>query len=78
MAAWQENSSFKTRLGKTLSALVLGLIAGSALARPAPWYWWASRTGDDRVCAQSSPGNGWLRENTAFRDSRCSIRVTPF
>jgi hypothetical protein len=78
MAAWQENSSFKTRLGKSLAGIALCLVAGSALARPAPWYWWASRSTDDRVCAQSSPGTGWVRENTAFRDSRCSRRVTPF
>ena len=78
MTDWQADSSYKTRLAKALSGVLLCLVAGSALARPAPWYWWASRTGDDRVCAQSSPGTGWLREATAFRDSHCSQRVQPF
>jgi hypothetical protein len=78
MADWQADSSFKTRLAHALSGVLLCLLAGVALARPAPWYWWASRTGDDRICAQTSPGAGWEREDTAFRDSRCSQRVKPF
>jgi len=78
MATWQENSAFKSRLGKLLLAISLAVLAPQGFAKPAPWYWWASKISDHHVCAQSSPGPGWLRENTAFRDSRCSIRVTPF
>lgn len=60
--------------------LVRSLIIGALLApqlsgaRPAPWYWWVSKSTDDRVCFQTSPGQFWLREPQAFRDSRCSIR----
>ncbi len=78
MTDWQADSSYKTWLVKTLPWVLLYLLAGNALARPASWYWWASRTSDDRVCAQTSPGAGWLREATAFRDSHCSQRVQPF
>ncbi|MBP5985872.1 MAG: hypothetical protein KA538_01655 [Azonexus sp.] len=78
MTDWQADSSFKTRLTKALSGVLLCLLAGTALARPAAWYWWASKVSDDRVCAQTSPGAGWVREATAFRDSRCSQRVKPF
>ncbi|MBS1143817.1 MAG: hypothetical protein H6R14_1223 [Proteobacteria bacterium] len=52
--------------------------AAESQARPAPWYWWVSAVGDARICAQTSPGAAWQRENTAFRDSQCSIRVKPF
>jgi len=78
MADWQADSSTKTRLARAWPGVLLCLLVGAALARPAPWYWWASRTSDERVCAQTSPGAGWLREATAFRDSHCSQRVKPF
>jgi len=78
MAAWQENSAFKSTLGKLLLGVSLVALAPQGFAKPAPWYWWASNSTDHRVCAQSSPGTGWFRESTAFRDSACSIRVKPF
>jgi hypothetical protein len=78
MAAWQENSAFKSRLSGLALAAALMLPAAPGWAKPAPWYWWASRTTDHRVCAQSSPGAGWFRESVAFRDSACSVRVESF
>jgi len=61
-----------------LKLIILCLIAalpGLSLARPAPWYWWASSVGEARICAQTSPGSGWLKEPRAFRDAHCSIRL---
>ncbi|MFH1660204.1 MAG: hypothetical protein ABIG35_12925 [Pseudomonadota bacterium] len=78
MIAWQENSAFKSRLGKLLLCIWLAVNAPQSFAKPAPWYWWASKTTDHRVCAQTSPGTGWFRESTAFRDSGCSVRVKAF
>ncbi|PKO36030.1 MAG: hypothetical protein CVU33_20550 [Betaproteobacteria bacterium HGW-Betaproteobacteria-6] len=78
MAAWQENSAFKSRLGKLLLAMALVALTGYGWAKPAAWYWWASRATDHRVCAQTSPGGGWFRESVAFKDSACSIRVKSF
>lgn len=78
MAAWQENSAFKSRLGKLLLGIWLTVLAAQGFAKPATWYWWASKMTDHRVCAQTSPGPGWFREGTAFRDSGCSVRVKPF
>ncbi len=43
------------------------LLAG---AGPAPWYKWQSVTGDI-VCAQTSPGNAWVRLGRTYVDSRC-------
>lgn len=78
MAALQVDSAYKTSPRKLLLLLSLSLLVDQASARPAPWYWWANRAGDQRICAQTSPGTGWSREDRAFRDSHCSIRVKPF
>jgi hypothetical protein len=78
MTAWQENSAFKSILGKLLLGIALAVLAPQGFAKPAVWYWWASNSTDHRVCAQTSPGAGWFRESTAFRDSGCSIRVKAF
>lgn len=39
-------------------------------AEPAPWYKWRSVTGDT-VCAQTSPGPAWVRQERAYVDPRC-------
>jgi len=57
-----------------LLLLFLSLSAPS-VARPAAWYWWVSSNSDARVCWQTSPGTGWIREARPFRDARCSIRL---
>lgn len=59
---------------------IFGLFFASTVAdaRPASWYWWVSKLDGTRVCAQNPQGSGWYRERTAFKDSRCSIRITPF
>lgn len=59
---------------RTLALCSLLSVSTTSLAKPAPWYWWASKTTDARVCTQTSPGKGWLREAQAFRDAQCSIR----
>ncbi len=42
-----------------------------AEAGPAPWYRWRSDTGDV-VCAQTSPGVTWVRqEDRVYVDPRC-------
>ncbi|MDR0379137.1 MAG: hypothetical protein LBI62_04210 [Candidatus Accumulibacter sp.] len=48
-------------------------IALPASAAPAPWYKWQSITGDT-VCAQTSPGPGWIRLETSYVDPRCLRR----
>ena len=63
---------------KFMLGVVLLAPVAQTLARPAAWYWWASRVGDQRICAQTSPGEAWYRDSAAYKDSQCSIRVTPF
>jgi len=65
-------------LRKLLLGVALAGLAPQSFARPVPWYWWVGQTAADRVCAQTSPGAGWVQETTAFRDSHFSIRVVPF
>ncbi|MDP3538255.1 MAG: hypothetical protein Q8S26_06075 [Azonexus sp.] len=62
------------RLNLLLISLLIAVSMPSQ-ARPAPWYWWAGSTKNAKVCAQTSPGSGWLREARAFKDSHCSIRL---
>lgn len=57
---------------KRLAALLLVLIVHSAWARPAPWYWWASKLDGTRVCQQTSPGDGWTRAGGPYHNSRCT------
>lgn len=57
------------RLG--LCLLLLAFPAMSALAGNAPWYRWESKMDGRRVCAQTSPGEGWLRLPGAWRDAAC-------
>lgn len=42
------------------------------LAEPAPWYSWMSKADSKIVCAQTSPGEGWVRLGGPYRTARCS------
>ncbi|EER57645.1 hypothetical protein AcdelDRAFT_4783 [Acidovorax delafieldii 2AN] len=50
------------------------LALGAALAAPAPWYYWRSQVDGRRVCAQASPGAGWMRDSPAFEGPGCQPR----
>jgi hypothetical protein len=53
------------------TALLLGSVTIEAQAKPARYYKWQ---GVDRVvCAQNSPGKGWMRLKGSFIKSDCSI-----
>lgn len=56
---------------KLLFGLALAAAAAFAQARPAPWYWWASKVDGARVCLQTAPGSGWVRERGPYRSARC-------
>jgi hypothetical protein len=53
-----------------ICALAFALSSGAA---PAPWYKWRSASGET-VCAQTSPGPGWVRLETVYVDPRCQRR----
>jgi hypothetical protein len=58
-----------------LFLIFIGSLSIPAQARPAPYYWWTSSVSDARICAQTSPGKAWVREDRPFRDSHCNIRL---
>lgn len=51
--------------------IALALACGAASAAPAAWYIWRSKLDGTRVCAQTSPGDGWRKLPTPYRNSRC-------
>ncbi|MDF1484263.1 hypothetical protein PY257_03550 [Ramlibacter sp. H39-3-26] len=65
---------------KLAAAVLLLMVTGQAAlvwAEPAPWYRWRSRVSGAVVCAQASPGEGWVRGGGPFRDARCAKLVRP-
>ena len=50
------------------------LLASLAQAAPAPWYYWRSKVDGARVCAQVSPGHGWVRDSVAYDGAGCQPR----
>ncbi|WP_233168350.1 hypothetical protein [Xylophilus sp. ASV27] len=55
---------------RILLLLVFLLPLGLAAA-PAPWYQWRSLLDGTRVCAQTSPGEGWARADGPYSDAAC-------
>lgn len=53
--------------------LVIGLLATATvvLAGPAPWYRWQNPNDPIIICAQLSPGAGWVKVQGPFQDSGC-------
>lgn len=44
---------------------------GAARAAPAPWYYWRSKLNGARVCAQTSPGEGWVQDSEPYEGPMC-------
>ena len=56
-------------------ALLAALLAPiTASAAPAPWYYWRSTIDGARVCAQTTPGPGWLRDSAPHDGPGCQAR----
>lgn len=47
------------------------LLGGLAQAGPAPWFVWRSKLDGKEVCAQASPGSGWVQQGGPFLDADC-------
>jgi len=47
------------------------LVPALALAEPAAFYLWKSKTSTAQVCAQTSPGAFWDKANGPFKDAHC-------
>jgi hypothetical protein len=49
----------------------------TAVAAPAPWYWWRSKLDGKTICTQTNPGIGWERVSGPFRDAQCEQLIPP-
>ena len=54
-----------------LFLLLFLLLSLPALARPAPWYKWRSKVSSQTICAQTSPGEGWIKVPQPYREAHC-------
>jgi hypothetical protein len=61
-----------------LAGVVAALALGVAWAAPAPWYYWRSKVNGARVCAQVSPGAGWVRDSAPYEGPMCQPRRRVF
>jgi hypothetical protein len=61
-----------TPLSKHVLAALLACLAANALAGPAPWFMWRSKTNGQQFCAQTSLGQGWEKSAGPFKDSHCT------
>jgi hypothetical protein len=62
---------------RLLVAGLVGLLAWPVVAAPAPWYYWRSKRDGQRVCAQTSPGQGWERDSEAYSKPMCGGHPRP-
>jgi len=57
-----------------LPLLTLLLLTGPAQAAPAPWFKWQSSATGRYLCAQFSPGSGWVLHAGPYRNAGCRDR----
>lgn len=79
MLAIPPNPAFTMPALRHWPALAIATALGSLLAAPghaapAPWYYWRSLVDGARVCAQTSPGQGWERDSAAHEGPGCQPR----
>ncbi len=58
----------KSKMVVLVAMLLIGVVA---YASGAPWYRWLNLTDNMIVCAQNSPGEGWVQYKGPFSESRC-------
>lgn len=57
------------------AALALAaVLCATATAAPAPWFYWRSKIDGKRVCAQVSPGEGWVQDSEPYEAPNCQPR----
>jgi len=62
---------------KVIFVLLLAAVAVVADAAPAPWYRWRSLVENMEVCAQVSPGDGWVMIKGPYQDAHCRTPGKP-
>ena len=54
-----------------LFIVITALVGGSVVAAPAAWYRWRSAESSVDICAQTSPGEGWVAVKGPYQDAVC-------
>ena len=62
---------------RLLLSTLATLLSISVWAAPAPWFQWRSPDADHDICAQTSPGDGWIRIKGPFEDANCKKAGAP-
>ena len=72
--AWY-NQARRVKMKKRVLIASIFLAIGSVAfaGGVAPWWEWKSPTGDI-VCAQASPGKGWVKWTGPYSDLKCSMK----
>ncbi len=56
----------------------VGLLLSQAIfAAPAAWYEWKSKVNSAKWCAQTYPGEGWVKLSGPYKDAHCKILGQP-
>lgn len=56
-------------------AILLAIVAEAALAAPAPWFIWQSKTAEHAICHQTFPGKGWSKIAGPYSNSQCGKQL---
>ncbi|HAR95988.1 MAG TPA: hypothetical protein DCR97_08515 [Deltaproteobacteria bacterium] len=61
---------------KARTGLIVALVflSSSVLAAPAPWWEWRHLSSGETVCAQTRPGEGWVKYSGPYKDLKCTTR----
>lgn len=51
--------------------VILAMSEVAAFASGAPWYRWINVSDRTVICAQNSPGDGWVSYKGPYMESRC-------
>jgi len=54
-----------------LCGCLIAVFCTAAIAKPAPWFQWRSKTNGALACSQTPLGPGWERAAGPYRDARC-------
>lgn len=56
--------------------VILMLFTVSAAAESTPWYLWKNGLDEQTHCAQTSPGQQWIRTDGSYSTRRCSTTTS--
>ncbi len=62
---------------KPVLLISLLFFCSSLWANPAAWYRWRSAESDVDICAQVSPGEGWVVAKGPYQDAICKKPGVP-